>query len=146
MNGKDHKKDIGYIVKEMLDDTARTVDKVRLDIEKSVVNYTFLPGKDILETDDSIIVHLALPGINKENITLNLTESKLKIKAKLDSEHKMGGIFVTHKDRKHGYIRRTVRLPRKVMPEKAEAKFENGVLRVEIPKQEKDEGISIEIQ
>ncbi|HNS26455.1 MAG TPA: Hsp20/alpha crystallin family protein, partial [Methanobacteriaceae archaeon] len=30
--------------------------------------------------------------------------------------------------------------------EKAEAKFENGVLRVEIPKQEKDEGISIEIQ
>lgn len=146
MNGKDNKKDIGEIVKEMLDDTARTVDKVRYDIEKSVVNYTFLPGKDILETDDSVIVHLALPGINKEDINLNITESKLKVKAKLDSEHKMGATFVTHKDRKYGYLRRTVRLPKKVKPEEAEAKFENGVLKVEIPKQEKDEGISVDIQ
>jgi HSP20 family protein len=37
-------------------------------------------------------------------------------------------------------------MPRKVIPDEAEAKFENGVLKVEIPKQEKDESVSIEIQ
>ncbi|MEG3225483.1 MAG: heat-shock protein Hsp20 [Methanobacteriales archaeon Met13] len=146
MNGKDTRKDMREIVKEMLEDTARTVDKVRFDIEKSIVDYTFLPGKDILETDESIIVHLVLPGINKEDINLNLTETKLKVKAKFDFEHNMGGSFVTVKDRKTGYIRRTVRFPKKVIPDEAQAKFENGILKVEIPKQEKDEGISIDIQ
>ncbi len=138
-------KEVKEIVKEMLDDTARTVDKVRFDIEKSLVDYKFLPGKDILETDESIIVHLILPGIKKEDISLKLTETKLKVKAKLDVEESMGGGFVTVKDRKTGYIKRTVRLPKKVLPEDAKAKFENGVLKVEIPKQEKDEGISIDI-
>jgi HSP20 family protein len=145
MNGKDSIKDMKEMVKEMLEDTARTVDKVRFDIEKSVVDYTFLPGKDILETDDSVIVHVVLPGIKKEDIHLKLTETSLKVKAKFDFEHKMGGSYVTLSDRKSGVIRRTVRLPKKVIPDEAEAKFENGVLKVEIPKQEKDEGVSIAI-
>ena len=58
-------KEMKEIVKEMLDDTARTVDKVRFDIEKSLGDYKFLPGKDILETDESVIIHLILPGIKK---------------------------------------------------------------------------------
>jgi HSP20 family protein len=143
---KETKREMKEIVKEMLDDTARTVDKVRFDIEKSLVDYKFLPGKDILETDESIIVHLILPGIKKEDISLKLTESKLKVKAKFDVEHTMGGSFVTVQDRKTGFIKRTVRLPKKVIPEEADAKFENGVLKIEIPKQEKDEGIKVDIQ
>lgn len=134
------------IVKDMLEDTAQTVDKMRFDIEKSIVDYTFLPGKDIIETDDSIIVNIVLPGIKKEDLNLKLTENKLKVKAKFDFEHKMGGAYVTLSDRKSGYLRRTVRLPKKVVVEEAEAKFENGILKVEIPKQEKEEGIEVTIE
>ena len=133
------------IVKDMLEDTAQTVDKMRFDIEKSIVDYTFLPGKDIIETDDSIIVNIVLPGIKKEDLNLKLTENKLKVKAKFDFEHKMGGAYVTLSDRKSGYLRRTVRLPKKVIVEEAQAKFENGILKVEIPKQEKEEGIEVTI-
>jgi HSP20 family protein len=134
------------IVKDMLEDTAQTVDKMRFDIEKSIVDYTFLPGKDIIETDDSIIVNIVLPGIKKEDLNLKLTENKLKVKAKFDFEHKMGGAYVTLSDRKSGYLRRTVRLPKKVIVEEAQAKFENGILKVEIPKQEKEEGIEVTIE
>ena len=134
------------IVKDMLEDTAQTVDKMRFDIEKSIVDYTFLPGKDIIETDDSIIVNIVLPGIKKEDLNLKLTENKLKVKAKFDFEHKMGGAYVTLSDRKSGYLRRTVRLPKKVIVEEAQAKFENGILKVEIPKQEKEEGTEITIE
>jgi HSP20 family protein len=146
MNGKDSISDMKEMVKEMLEDTARTVDKVRFDVEKSVLDYTFLPGKDIIETDDSIIVHVVLPGIKKEDVQLNLTETKLKVKAKFDWEHHMGGSHVSLSDRRSGFIRRTVRMPKKVVPEEAKAKFENGILKVEVPKQEKDESISIEIE
>ncbi|NYB51973.1 MAG: Hsp20/alpha crystallin family protein [Methanobacteriaceae archaeon] len=146
MRRKDSLEEMKEVVKDMLEDTARTVDKIRFDIEKSVVDYTFLPGKDIIETDDSIIVNIVLPGIKKEDINLKLTETKLKVKAKFDFEHKMGGSYVTLSDRKSGYIRRTVRLPKKVIAEEAKAKYENGILKVEIPKQEKEEGTEITIE
>lgn len=146
MNNKDSMEEMKEIVKDMLEDTARTVDKVRFDIEKSVVDYTFLPGKDIIETDDSVIVNIVLPGIKKEDIKLNLTETKLKVSAKFDFEHKMGGSFVTLSDRKSGIIRRTVRLPKKVVVEEAAAKYENGILKVEIPKQDREEGTEISIE
>ncbi len=146
MHRKESLEEMKEVVKDMLEDTARTVDKMRFDIEKSVVDYTFLPGKDIIETDDSVIVNIVLPGIKKENIHLKLTETKLKVKAKFDFEHKMGGSYVTVSDRKSGHIRRTVRLPKKVVADEAKAKFENGILKVEIPKLEKEEGTEITIE
>nr|WP_243687613.1 Hsp20/alpha crystallin family protein [Methanobacterium formicicum] len=52
-------------VEKMMEDTAKAIDSISKDIGKSVVDYTFVPGKDILETDDSVIVHVDLPGIKK---------------------------------------------------------------------------------
>lgn len=135
------------LVEKMLEDTAQTIDKIRYDIEKSIVNYTFVPGKDIIETDDSVIVHLDLPGIKKEDIDLHVTEKRMKVKAKFDitSEIEQGSYITIH-DKKSGYMRRTVRFPRKVIPEEAKAKFENDVLIVEVPKLEKEESVKVEIE
>jgi HSP20 family protein len=71
------------LIEKMMEDTAKTIDNVKYDIEKSIIDYTFVPGKDILETDETIIVNVDLPGIKKEDIDLNLTESKLKVKQSL---------------------------------------------------------------
>lgn len=134
------------LVEKMLEDTAKTIDSIKDDIEKTVVDYTFVPGKDIIETDDSIIVHLDIPGIKKKDIDLRVTETKMKVTAKLDEEHAERSSYVTHHDRKAGFIRRSVRFPKKVVPEEAEAKYENGVLTVEVPKLEKNEGFTVEIK
>lgn len=135
------------LVEKMLEDTAQTIDNIKYDIEKSIVDYTFVPGKDILETDDSVIVQVDLPGIKKDDIELNLTETKLRVKAKFDIEEEFErGSYITISDRKSGYMRRTVRFPKKVIPEEADAKFENGVLRVEIPKLEKETSVRVEIK
>ena len=40
------------LIDKMLEDTANTIDSIKNDIEKSIVDYTFVPGKDIIETDD----------------------------------------------------------------------------------------------
>lgn len=135
------------LVEKMLEDTAQTIDNIRYDIEKSIVDYTFVPGKDIIETDDSVIVHVDLPGIEKEDIELNVTEKKMKVKAKFDIENEIErGSYITISDRKSGYMRRTVRFPKKVIPEETDAKFEHGVLIVEVPKLEKETSIKVEIK
>ena len=45
---------------------AEVLYATRKDITTKIVVYTFVPGKDIIETDDDIIVHVALPGIKKK--------------------------------------------------------------------------------
>ncbi|OPY22772.1 MAG: Small heat shock protein HSP16.5 [Methanobacterium sp. PtaU1.Bin097] len=135
------------LVEKMLEDTAQTIDNIRYDIEKSIVDYTFVPGKDIIETDDSVIVHVDLPGIKKEDIELNVTDKRMKVKAKFDITSKVErGSHITINDQKSGYLRRTVRFPRKVIPEQAEARFDQDVLTVEVPKEEKEESFQVEIK
>ncbi|MEN6552224.1 MAG: Hsp20/alpha crystallin family protein, partial [Methanobacterium sp.] len=91
------------LVERMLEDTARTIDSIKYDIEKSVVDYTFVPGKDIIETDEDIIVHVDLPGIKKEDIELKLTETNLKIVANFDITQEVEqGSYITFHDRKSG--------------------------------------------
>ena len=43
-------------------------------------------------------------------------------------------------------MRRTVRFPKKVIPEEADAKYDNGILRVEIPKLEKETSVRVDIK
>ena len=135
------------LVEKMLEDTAQTIDNIRSDIEKSIVDYTFVPGKDIIETDDSVIVHVDLPGINKEDIELNVTEKRMRVKAKFDITSEIErGSYITINDQKSGIMRRTVRFPRKVIPEEADARFDRDVLIVEVPKQEKEDSFNVTIK
>ena len=131
----------GFIDK-MLEDTACTIESIKNDIEKSIVDYTFVPGKDIIETDDTIIIRIDLAGVKKENIDINLTETKLRVKAEFEDEHLED---ITGYNRRPTLIRRTVRFPKKVFAEEADAKFENGLLTVEVPKLEKKESFSVNI-
>lgn len=131
------------VIDKMLEDTAKTIDSIKNDIEKSIVDYTFVPGKDIIETDDSIIVRVDLAGIKKDNIDINLTETKLRVKA--DFEDELIG-EIRGNNRRPTLIRRTVRFPKKVCPEEAEAKFENGLLTVEVPKLEKKQSFTVDIK
>ena len=132
----------GFIDK-MLEDTACTIESIKNDIEKSIVDYTFVPGKDIIETDDTIIIRIDLAGVKKENIEINLTDTKLKVKAEFEDEHLED---VMGYNRRPTLIRRTVRFPKKVFAEEADAKFENGLLTVEVPKLEKKESFSVNIK
>ena len=131
----------GFIDK-MLEDTACTIESIKNDIEKSIVDYTFVPGKDIIETDDTIIIRIDLAGVKKENIDINLTETKLRVKAEFEDEHLED---VMGYNRRPTLIRRTVRFPKKVFAEEADAKFENGLLTVEVPKLEKKETFTVNI-
>lgn len=136
----------GFIEK-MMQDTAKAIDGISKDVGKSVVDYTFVPGKDIIETDESVIVHVDLPGIKKDDIDLDVTETRVRVKASFDIEQEINrGSHLTLHDRKSGVVRRTVRLPKKVIPQEAEAEYEDGVLTVEIPKQEKTESFKVKIK
>lgn len=147
MYHEEHLKAMRCHFKDMMKHTARTMDNVRCQIEESIIKHDdLIPGKMVHETDDSIVVNVVIPGIKKENLDLNITESQLAIEATFRMENYMKGSLISFEDKRTGTIRRKIKLPQKVIPGEAVAKLENGILRVEIPKLEKEEQFKVKIE
>ena len=134
-------------IDQIIDDAMAYVNDAADEIERSISSYTSAPETDLIETYDNIIVHTNLPGVKKEDITLDLTEEKLKIKVLgYEATPLEQGAQVKAKGRKHGRIKRVVKLPEKVIVDGATAKLENGVLTVTMPKAEKKVRHEVPIQ
>lgn len=101
--------------------------------EKSLTPYR-CPVVDIYETENNIVARFELPGVDKKDIDLNVTEDyiEVSVKRKLEKEVKKEGYF-RYESRSQQFYRR-VPLPVSVQPEKAEAIYKNGILTVQIPK------------
>lgn len=135
MNGRPRRR---TSIDKIIDDAMDYINDAADEIERSISSHTGAPETDLIETHDNIIVHTNLPGIKKEDIKIDLTEEKLKIKVLGYEETPLEkGAQVKSKGRMHGKIKRVVRLPEKVIVEEAAAKLENGVLTVTMPKAEK---------
>lgn len=104
----------------------------RLRTETEVLS----PAVDIYEEGDDLVVKAELPGINKEDIEVKVTDDYITISGEKKKEEKVEKKDYYRYERSYGSFSRTFRLPIDVQTEKAKAKFENGVLEIRIPKTE----------
>ena len=93
-----------------------------------------MPVADIKETENSVIAAVEIPGADKKDIELNVTDKAIEIKAekKAEKEVKEKGRY-SYEAKSHKFYR-ILPLPVTVKADKAEATYKDGVLRVEIPK------------
>src|SRR5208283_3843184 len=99
----------------------------------------FTPAIDIKEEENKLLVTTDLPGINKEDIEINLKEDMLEISAKTGKEKKTEEEGYIRKEREYTHFYRAVRLPTSIKDEGGTAKIENGVLTITLPKMELEE-------
>ena len=91
---------------------------------------------DVIETADAIVVKAQVPGSSKEQIEIHYEKDILTFKAEILAEvAPENGKFLL-KERGHGTISRTFRLPFSVDAEKAQAEYQDGVLSLTLPKLE----------
>lgn len=92
------------------------------------------PNTDITDTDTSVDVSVELPGMTEKDIEISLSGNAMTIRGekKIEHEEDRKGIYMS--ERHYGAFYRTVPLPAGVDPDKAEARFKNGVLTVSLPK------------
>ena len=97
------------------------------------------PRMDIYEKDNKIVAEIEIPGVKPENINVEVTDNLLKIEAKSkeEKEEKEKGYYKKEIGAK--YFKRVVALPAEVKGEEAQAEYEDGILRIEIPKLKKEE-------
>lgn len=96
----------------------------------------YLPRVDIVESEKNYEIHLALPGLNKEEIKIDFLEGKLIITGERKFEQEAGKKYHTV-ETQYGSFKRVFQLPDNVNHESIEAQYVNGILKIDIPKDEK---------
>jgi HSP20 family protein len=104
------------------------------------------PAVDVFEEKDDIVVKAEIPGMDKDNIQVNLTDHTLTIKGEKKKEEEVKEENYFRSERSYGTFLRTVELPRDVHADKVKATFKNGVLEVRMPKTEEAKAKEIKVK
>jgi len=104
----------------------------------NLVETAFRPKINVSETDKEYQIDADLPGVKKEDINVEYVDNTLTIRAERKEEneeknknyHKLESFF--------GTFSRSIKLPRSVDYDKVEAKYDNGILKIKLPKSEKE--------
>lgn len=116
------------------------------DEQSAPVAQTWTPSSDIYETDDHIKIHLDLPGMNRENLDIQLTgNNTLTIQGERKFEEVDKAKY--HRvERFYGNFTRSFVLPTNVEADKITATFKDGVLELVLPKVESAKARKISIK
>ena len=100
---------------------------------------------DMYETDESVVVKTAIPGMNADEIEVSVTGDTLTIRAETKEEEEIKRESYLRRERRFGSCCRTITLPGGLEAEKAEADYTDGVLTLTFPKAEEVKPKSIKV-
>ncbi len=100
---------------------------------------------DIVEHDDEFVVTVDLPGFEREDVVLNVTDHALRIEANRDMETETAEENYLRQERREKSMHRSIRLPDEVEKDEVTARMKNGVLTVTLPKIDVEEARTVDI-
>ena len=109
------------------------VDSYISNTPKNTPSTIIQPAVDILDEDETVVVMVDLPGIEREKIKIDITESSIELTADYKDETEADKNYLA-KERYSEIIERKISLPAGLDINNTAAKFEGGVLSVTIPK------------
>jgi|SRR5690554_1403943 len=102
-------------------------------------NFGSLPAANVKETEKNYLVELASPGMTKDDFKIELDEDLLTIRSEKETEKEEKENRYTKREFNYTSFVRSFRLPEEVDAENITAKYEDGILQLEIPKKEIEE-------
>lgn len=107
-----------------------------LDSFNTMSNVNWSPSVDLEETKNDYIIHAELPGMNKKDIDISVENDVLTISGEKKERVQTKDSNCLISEIMSGHFSRSFRLPAQIDSEKIEAKWDNGILVVKIPKSE----------
>jgi len=105
-----------------------------------------LPTVDIYEKENKIYIDAEIPGVVKEDIHVDVKGRKLTISGESKTDNEVKDENNYRRERKYGRFERTFNLAFDIDPEKVDAKHENGILSLVIPRPEELQAKQVTIQ
>ena len=107
---------------------------------------TWRPSVDIYETDDALVIKAELPGVSKDDVSIDVHQNRLTLRGQRKHETDVKDEHYHRVERSYGSFQRSFTLPATVDAEKAEASFKDGVLELRLPRLESAKPRQIAIQ
>lgn len=99
--------------------------------------YSFVPKVDIVETDKAFEISVAAPGMNKEDFKLDVNDKFLTVSGERKFTKEKKENYFHSIETQYGTFGRSFTLPENVNSANITAKYENGILEIILPKDEK---------
>lgn len=112
---------LGYSIKPLHGDPLPSPEKIKVEIK---------------ENGDNVVVQAEIPGVSKDDIDISIERNVVTIQAEVkqyDADTQNDKIL--HSERYYGSVQRSFALPSDVVPDKATAKYEDGILTLTLPKE-----------
>lgn len=118
------------------------------DLDDDISMSAWKPLVDIYETDESIILKAELPGIKKDDVSVEVKDNVITLKGVRTEEKEIKEKNYYRKERAFGTFSRAFNLQHRIQPDKIKARFKDGVLKIEIPKpeEEKPKQITVKVE
>jgi len=99
--------------------------------------YSFVPKVDIIEDEKAFELHLAVPGMSKEDFKIDLKDNQLTVSGERKFKNGVEEKNYRSVETQYGAFSRIFALPENVNAERIEARYNNGILELVVPKDEK---------
>ncbi len=104
------------------------------------------PPVDIYESDSGIVLAAELPGVGKENISVEVKDNILTLKGERTANQNILEKNFYRQERCYGTFERSFTLQQNIQPNLIKATFKDGVLEIEIPKPEEEQPRQISVK
>ncbi len=104
------------------------------------------PAIEMYEKGNDLIVKAEIPGVEKEDLSVSVTEDTLTIKGEMKREEEVKEKDYYRQERFYGSFSRTIDLPVEVDSAKAKANYKNGLLTLTLPKKKPEKELATEIK
>ena len=105
----------------------------------------WVPAMDLVETEDALILKADLPGLERDDVNIEIKDHVLTVSGERKSEYEEKTDGFHRVERAYGGFSRSLTLPDGVAADKIAANFDKGVLEVRIPKPEESQPQRVEI-
>ena len=123
----------------------RLFDTFLADTGEDVTSRAWVPAVDIQESEDGYRLQAELPGLTKDDVQITLENNVLRLSGERKFEKDVKQESYHRIERSYGSFSRSFALPHQVSSDKVEAKFDNGVLSIHVPKAEQAKSRRISI-
>lgn len=100
---------------------------------------------DVQDTEDALVVRAEVPGVDKDDLSIELHDRTLTIRGEKRAEEKRETDKEVYTERRYGSFLRTINLPHEVDNETVEARHDNGILTIRLPKSTRERPKQIQI-
>jgi HSP20 family protein len=123
----------GWPFSSLVDDVLANLDP-EMRMPEGYIEGRFVPALDIAEDSDSVTLTAELPGMSKDDLEVSIEDGVLTLRGEKKEEQTSEGKNFHRVERRYGRFERRIQLPQNVDTEKIEATFQDGVLKLTMPK------------